>query len=102
MYIKSFGFPLLATQYGLSGSVFFFFPPSKTREVGGIKETISVLTVPNASLWGGQAERCLTELLGFSQGGNSPKTRVVHDLHWTRSSYSRAMSGLFGRTVQLL
>lgn len=75
----------------------------KASEVGGIKETFCVLTVLNTSLQGGLAESCLAELLGASpREGSSPKTKVVHDLLCARSSYSRSMSGLFGRSMQLL
>lgn len=53
----------------------------KAFEVEGIKETICVLTVPNAPLWGGQTESCLAELLGASP----PKIKIVCDLLWTSS-----------------
>lgn len=62
------------------GLVFFSL---KASQVGGIKETICVLTIPNASPWGGQAVSCLAEPLEATpREGNSPKTKVVHDLLW--------------------
>ena len=49
--------------------------------MGGIKETICVLTVLKASLWEGQAESGLAGPLGASlRECNSSKTKVVTDL----------------------
>lgn len=49
--------------------------------MGGIKETICVLTVPKASLWEGQAESGLAGPLGASlRERHGSKTKVVIDL----------------------
>lgn len=44
------------------GSVYFSL---KAFEVGGIRGTFCVLTVPNTFLWRGPAERCLADYWGL-------------------------------------
>ena len=66
------------TSHSLPHTKHLVFSSLKDSQVGGIKETICVLTVPKASMWERQAGSGLPRPLRASpRECNSPKTKVV-------------------------